>query len=197
MHRDLLCRTWPALSLAKTKSGHNEDRDCELDGCFGSGLRFGTGRSLPSEYMENIAKRRRQNLQAHLSIFPSSTLTRSVSSGCSGSQIIAIMQTTESSHGYDLATRARIARHLATGRRSLCQCEMSSILVVVADVFIHKSFQMSFIQNDHVVKQIAGGKVISPYGCTHTFPPVLRASVSCTRWLSRSSCSGSNCRCAP
>jgi hypothetical protein len=43
----------------------------------------------------------------------------------------------------------------ATGWRSFRQPEMRSILVVVADVFVHQAFQMAFIDNDYMVEQIA------------------------------------------
>jgi hypothetical protein len=66
-----------------------------------------------------------------------------------------MMQTAKPWHGYDLATRTGITRCNTTGRRSFCQCKMRAILVVVADVLVHQAFQMAFVENDHVIKQIA------------------------------------------
>jgi hypothetical protein len=49
-----------------------------------------------------------------------------------------------------------------TARRcSLRQREMSSIFMVVADVFIHQLFQMPVIHHDHRVDQITAG-VVNP-----------------------------------
>ena len=44
---------------------------------------------------------------------------------------------------------------MTTGGRSLRQRNMRSVVVVVADVIIHESFQMPRIEHDHVVEQIA------------------------------------------
>ena len=48
---------------------------------------------------------------------------------------------------------------------------MSSVLVKVADVMFHKALQMKFIENDHVVEQVAvpgdgpygDGEIITKY----------------------------------
>jgi len=87
----------------KTTSGRNEDLDCELDGRFGSGFRSGTGCSQTAEHMEDKAKRRKRGRQAHLSSCRSPTSGRTISSGCSGSQIVAMMRTTEPGHRNDPA----------------------------------------------------------------------------------------------
>jgi hypothetical protein len=41
----------------ETASGRNQDRICEPDDRFSSTFRFGTGRSLTAEHIENMAKR--------------------------------------------------------------------------------------------------------------------------------------------
>lgn len=38
---------------------------------------------------------------------------------------------------------------LAGGRRSLCQCKMSSIILVVTDLLIQKAFHIPLIESEH------------------------------------------------
>jgi len=75
--------------------------------------------------------------------------------GVSGSQIISIMQPADSGHGNDLSVRCRILFSLSLSRGFLAQPEMRPVLVVVADVLGHQSFQMALIQDDDMIKQIA------------------------------------------
>src|ERR1039458_1553954 len=42
----------------------------------------------------------------------------------------------------------------SAARRFLAQPEMRPVLVIVADVFAEKAFQMPFVEHDHVVEQI-------------------------------------------
>jgi len=63
------------------------------------------------------------------------------------------MQTTKSWHGYDWATYSGFL-WFATRRCSLCEREMCSVVVVVKDVRVQQPLQLSFIQDDHMVKQI-------------------------------------------
>jgi hypothetical protein len=65
-----------------------------------------------------------------------------------------MMQTAQPWHGYDLEACNGILFRFTTGRRSLIQRKMRSVVVVVADVLIHEALQMPFIENDHVVEQI-------------------------------------------
>jgi len=60
-------------------------------------------------------------------------------SSSSGGEIVTMMQTAEPGHGYDLAACAGVFFCRATGGRSLRQREMRSVVVVVADVIIHKA----------------------------------------------------------
>ena len=64
------------------------------------------------------------------------------------------MQTTKSWHGYDWATDIPVFLWFATRRCSLCEREMCSVVVVVKDVRVQQPLQLSFIQDDHMVKQI-------------------------------------------
>ena len=75
--------------------------------------------------------------------------------GSSGGKVVAMMQTAKPWHGYDLAACTKILFSRTNERRSFRQSKMSSVHVVILDVLIHKSFQMPFIEDDHVVEQIA------------------------------------------
>ena len=73
----------------------------------------------------------------------------------SGGEIVAMMQTANPWHRYHPAASMGLARGLATGRRSLCQSKMSAVLVVIANVIIHETFQMLLVQNNHMVEKVA------------------------------------------
>jgi hypothetical protein len=45
----------------------------------------------------------------------------------------------------------------------LSQAKVRSIFVVVADVLVHQSFQMPFIDNDHMVEQIPAAVANPPF----------------------------------
>ena len=74
-----------------------------------------------------------------------------------------MMQTAEPWHCYDPASAARLVRGFTTGRRSLCQREMSPVLVVVANVIIHKVFQMLLVQNNHMIEQVSTATADPPF----------------------------------
>jgi len=65
------------------------------------------------------------------------------------------MQAAESRHRDDFAPGLKAIYRNTTGRRSFCQRKMSPTLMVIADVLIHEAYQMAFIENDHMVEQIA------------------------------------------
>ena len=65
-----------------------------------------------------------------------------------------MVQAAESLHGYDLAACIGILFCFTTGRRSFVQCTVRSVVVIVADVLIHKALQMPFVEHDHMVEQI-------------------------------------------
>ena len=66
-----------------------------------------------------------------------------------------MMQATKPWHGDDLAACIMIDLGFTPRRRSLCQSEMRSVLVVIADVLRHQAFQMLFVEHNDVVEQIA------------------------------------------
>jgi len=117
------------MSPAESTSGRNEDRICELDSHFGSTFRFGTGRLVTAEHIQNMGKQTKRGRRARLSLYPFSTMTGVVRNSSSGSQIPALIQAA----GLDIA----LARCLPAVRRSLCQRKVSPILLIVKDVFIH------------------------------------------------------------
>ena len=65
-----------------------------------------------------------------------------------------MMQTAEPWHRDNPTTQSGLAHCLTTGRRSLCQSEMRSVVVVVMNVLAHQTFQMALIENNHMIEQI-------------------------------------------
>ncbi len=63
-------------------------------------------------------------------------------------------ETTEPRYGNNSAACIGILLDLATSRRSLGQRKMSSIIVIIMDVLVQQSFQMPFIEHNHMVEQI-------------------------------------------
>lgn len=66
-----------------------------------------------------------------------------------------MMQTAESRHGDDLGAPDRPLHSRSPHRGLLVQPEMRSVAVVITDVLVDEAFQMAFVQNDHVIEQIA------------------------------------------
>src|SRR5215469_8298893 len=86
---------------------------------------------------------------------------------CLCSESIAVMQPTESRQRDNVAAIRRNRGWNSTNRAIFSQCEMSPVLVVIADVFLQQSAQVSPIQHDHMIEQIP------PYAAN----PALRDSV--------------------
>ena len=68
---------------------------------------------------------------------------------------ITMMQATESGKRLNPASVSRVPRDRAPLGRVLGEPQMGSVLVVVADIFVHESLQMPFIEHDHMVQQVA------------------------------------------
>ncbi len=68
------------------------------------------------------------------------------------------MQTAESCLR-DHPTTTRRANSAA--RRFLVQPQMRAVFVVVVDIFAEKAFQMSFVEHDHMVEQVAAA-ILNP-----------------------------------
>ena len=138
-----------------------------LAGMFDSG----SGRSETLGRHQDIAKWAAKDRRAHLSRGSSSTLTRDVRSSSSGGQIVAMMQAADSGHRYDPTTAALILLYLTNSRRSLRERKMSPVLVEVTGILVYQAFQVPFVENDHVVEQVAvpgdgpygDGEIITKY----------------------------------
>jgi hypothetical protein len=65
------------------------------------------------------------------------------------------MQPAEPWHSYNPTACFGLIRCFTTGRRSFRQRKMRPVVVIVADVLVHQSFQMAVIHNDRVVEQVA------------------------------------------
>ena len=66
-----------------------------------------------------------------------------------------MMQAAKPWHCDDPACHIRSARRFTTVRRSLIEPEMCPVVVVVTDIFSHQSFQMPFIDDNHMVEQVS------------------------------------------
>ncbi len=77
-----------------------------------------------------------------------------------------MMQAAEPRHGNYLRTDWRSHLNLPASGSFLVQTEMSSIVMIVANVLIHQAFQMVFIDHDHLVEQIAAAAPHEAFGRT-------------------------------
>src|ERR1035437_4716173 len=87
----------------------------------------------------------------------------------SGGQIVAMMQTAQPWRRYNRSSSARLVCLFPTGRRSFRQGKMGSVVVVIADVIIHQTFQVLLIQDDYMVEQISAA-VADPAFCNSVLP---------------------------
>jgi hypothetical protein len=93
--------------------------------------------------------------QTHLSCRSTSTLRRNVGSCNSGSEVVTMVQPAESGNRSNPWTCTGLFLWLTASRRSLRQCEMRPVVMIVTDVLFHESSQMAFIQHDHMIEQIS------------------------------------------
>src|ERR1019366_2582434 len=84
-----------------------------------------------------------------------------------GRDRVAVMQTTESRHGDNLLSPRRHGRCDSIPRSVLPKSEVSPVLVVITNVVLQQPSQVSLIQNNHVIEQVA------PYAAN----PALRNSI--------------------
>ena len=143
--------------------------DFERGNSVGRDYRLGKGYSVGMDRCVDSAKWITQYRQTQFSSCSSSTLKKDVRSSGSSSQIITMMQAAEPWHGNYPTAFARVLFCLTTGRRSLRQREMRSIFVVVTDVLIHQAFQMTSIEDDHMIEQIPAA-VANPALCNTVLP---------------------------
>ena len=68
--------------------------------------------------------------------------------------MVAMVQAAEPWEREDLATRDWILRYHAASRSLLVEPQICSV-VIIADVVLHHTLEMPFIQNNHMVEQVA------------------------------------------
>jgi len=66
--------------------------------------------------------------------------------------IVTMMETAEPSIREDSPTSVCALRHRAASRSMFVEPKMRSVLVIIADVIVHQSPQMAFIQNNQMVE---------------------------------------------
>src|ERR1017187_3916911 len=72
----------------------------------------------------------------------------------SGGPLVTMVPAAEPWKRYSRATCNRILLRIATLGCSLRQRKMRSVVVVVTEVLDHQSFQMQFIDDNHMVEQV-------------------------------------------
>ncbi len=75
-----------------------------------------------------------------------------------------MMETAEPWHRQDLMAAALILPCGMTRRRFLRQREMRPVLVIIADVLVHQTFQMPLVQDRHMIEQITAAVVDPTFG---------------------------------
>lgn len=66
-----------------------------------------------------------------------------------------MMEAAEPWHGDNFAAGACILRCHTASWSLLVEPKMRSVVIVVIDVLTHQALQMAFIENDHMVEQVA------------------------------------------
>ena len=77
-----------------------------------------------------------------------------------------MMEAAEPWYGDNFAAGACILRCHTACRSLLVQAEMSPVFMVITDVLIHEALQMAFIENDHMVEQVAAAVTYPTFGDT-------------------------------
>jgi hypothetical protein len=107
--------------------------------------------------------------QAHFSLPFSMIAFEDGSKRNLGSQVVTMMQTAEPRHRFHLATGSGTFPRFTSSRRTLTQRQMSSVRMIVTNVIIHEAIQMSHIENDHVIEQVAAAAA-NPTLCNPVLP---------------------------
>src|ERR1019366_1157505 len=81
-----------------------------------------------------------------------------------GGKVVAVMQTTEPWHANHLGLHRSVLCSRSAHRRLLCQPEMCSVVVVVANIFGHEAFEMAFVENDDVIEQVSAAVADEAFG---------------------------------
>ena len=94
----------------------------------------------------------------------SQVLEKNIREDDSVGSVVAMMQIANSGHGENSTVNRGIHFHRTSGRRSLAQCLMGSIFMVVADLLTHEAFQITLIENDDMIEQVPAA-VTDPAFC--------------------------------
>lgn len=156
----------------------------ELGDRSGWGFRLSPDHLLIAKRDEDTRVRVVRSRRAHLSRRSSSNLFRIDRGGGSGSRILAMMQTAELWCVYNFTACKGIFLSFTLGGCSLRQRKMSTVLVVVTDVIVHKAFEMALVQNNHMVQQVSPATADPALG--NTILPRLRKLVR-LGWMPKSS----------
>jgi hypothetical protein len=90
--------------------------------------------------------------QVHVSSWSFGALIQIRRNKLSGHQIVAMMQATEPGHRDNFTAGFRTFSCLTACRSFFVQSEVSSVIVVIADVFVHQAFQMPFVEYDDMIE---------------------------------------------
>lgn len=96
------------------------------------------------------------------------TPTRLAFKESSSSEVVAMMQTAKTRHGNDLRRHWRLNGSFSASRSLIVESEMRAVLVIIADVFVYEAFQMSLVEDDHMIEQIAAAGANSAFCNTGT-----------------------------
>src|ERR1035438_10156086 len=128
---------------------------------------------------EAVPRRSQRTWQIYFSRRSNSPTLRDVQRISSGCQIVTMMKTSEPWHRCNLATDTGILICLTPAGRSLRQREMRSVFMVITNVFADQAFQMPFVENNHMVKQVPPA-IANPTLCNTVLP---RTSEAGSCWL--------------
>lgn len=65
-----------------------------------------------------------------------------------------MMKSADSGHRNDCSILTEIHFHYASSGSSFAQCQMRSVVMVVADVFTYEAFQMALIEHNYMIEQV-------------------------------------------
>jgi hypothetical protein len=128
---------------------------------------------------EAVPRGSQRTWQIYFSCRSNSPTLRDVQRISSGCQIVTMMKTSEPWHRCNLATGTGILICLTPAGRSLRQREMRSVFMVITNVFADQAFQMPFVENNHMVKQVPSA-IANPTLCNTVLP---RTSEAGSCWL--------------
>jgi hypothetical protein len=117
---------------------------------------------------EKCRRGREQEADSALLRFVSNSEQRR-SSGDSSGPNISMMQPADSGRGKNPAVHRGARFHRTSSGRSFAQRKMRSVFMVVADVLTHETFQMTLIENNHMIEQVPAA-VANPAFCNIVLP---------------------------